>query len=107
MNLRNLVISKMVKSNLSVPGCWLQWRRKDCPIVRPFEKNLNLTIIGPTRTLKIQGFDCKCHDFWFDQGRNGHTVSAGSVLINFFVVFKQRCSLFLVYGGGHVVCNYH
>ena len=28
-------------------------------LVRPFKKNLNLTIIGPTRTLKIQGFDHK------------------------------------------------
>ena len=28
-------------------------------LVRPFEKNLNLTIIGPIRTLKIQGFDHK------------------------------------------------
>ena len=28
-------------------------------LVRPFEKNLNLTIIGPTRTLKLQGFDHK------------------------------------------------
>ena len=28
-------------------------------LVRRFKKNLNLTIIGPTRTLKIQGFDHK------------------------------------------------
>ena len=27
--------------------------------MRPFEKNLNLTIIGPTRTLKIQGVNNK------------------------------------------------
>ena len=32
-------------------------------LVRPFKKNLNLTIIGPTRTLKIQGFDHKYKDF--------------------------------------------
>ena len=32
-------------------------------LVRPFEKNLNLTVISPTRTLKIQGFDHKLQDF--------------------------------------------
>ena len=46
-------------------------------LVRPFKKNLNLTIIGPTRTLKIQGFDHKYKDFWSDQGRTGRTGSAG------------------------------
>ena len=46
-------------------------------MVRPFEENLNLTIIGPTRTLKLQGFDHKERDFWSDQGRSGRTGSAG------------------------------
>ena len=41
--------------------------------------NLNLTIIGPTRTLKIQGFGYKWQDFWSDQGRSGRTGSAGLV----------------------------
>ena len=30
--------------------------RRNARLVRPFEKNLNLTIIGPTRILKIQDF---------------------------------------------------
>ena len=46
-------------------------------LVRPFEKNLNLTIIGPTKTLKIQGYDHELQDFWSDQGRTG---SAGPAL---------------------------
>ena len=40
-------------------------------LVRPFEKNLNLTIIGQTKTLKIQGYDHELQDFWSDQGRSG------------------------------------
>ena len=46
-------------------------------LVRPFEKNLNLTIIGPTRTVKLQGFDHKYQDFWSDQGWSGRTGSSG------------------------------
>ena len=41
------------------------------------KKKLNLTIIGPTRTLKIQGVDHKKQDFWSEQGRNGQTGSPG------------------------------
>ena len=36
---------------------------KSARLVRPFEKNLNLTIIGPTRSLKIQGFDISYKNF--------------------------------------------
>ena len=46
-------------------------------MVRPSDESINLTISGPTKTLKIQGFDHKWQDFWSDQGRNGRTVSAG------------------------------
>ena len=49
-------------------------------LVRSFEKNLNLTIIGPTKTLKIQGYDHELQDFWSDQGRSGRTGSAGPTL---------------------------
>ena len=38
--------------------------RRSAKLVRPLEKSLNLTIIGPTRTLKIQGFDDKWQVFY-------------------------------------------
>ena len=54
-------------------------------LVQPFEKNLNLTIIGPTRTQKIQGFDNKRTRFlvrpkseWSDQ-LNRHAVDKSQV----------------------------
>ena len=50
-------------------------------LVRPSDESINLTIIGPTKTLKIQGFDHKWQDFWFDQGRSGRTGSAGPGLV--------------------------
>ena len=46
-------------------------------LVRPSEESSNLTIIGPAKTLKTQGFDHKWQDFWSDQGRSGRTGSAG------------------------------
>ena len=46
-------------------------------MVRPSDESINLTITGPTKTLKIQGFDHKWQDFWSDQGRSGRTSSAG------------------------------
>ena len=46
-------------------------------LVRPSEESINLTIIGQTKTLKIQGFDHKWQDFWSDHGRSGRTGSAG------------------------------
>ena len=65
-------------------------------LVRPFKKNLNLTIIGPTRTLKIQDFDHKYKDFWSDQGRTG---SAGPELgfdpLFWFSIWIYKCSLYL------------
>ena len=41
--------------------CITQGRRigRSAKLLRPFEKNLDLIVTGPTRTLKIQGFDCK------------------------------------------------
>ena len=53
-------------------------------LVRPFEKNLNLTIIGPTRTLKIQGHDHELQDFWSNQGRSVRTGSAGPAETDLF-----------------------
>ena len=40
----------------------------------------NLTVNGPARTLKIQGFDHKSQDFWSDQGRSGRTDPSGPVI---------------------------
>ena len=56
-------------------------------LVRPFKKNLNLTIIGPTRTLKIQGFDHKYKDLWSDQGLTG---SAGPAITTSFWIFIHK-----------------
>ena len=68
-------------------------------LVRPSEESLNLTVIGPTKTLKIQGFVYKLQDFWSDQGRSGRTGSAGpelftgnKALINVNMV-QIRCSI--------------
>ena len=56
---QNLVsVNDLFKSKGSVENYMTDHgRRTEGKIVRPFEKNLNLTIIGPTRTLKIQCFD--------------------------------------------------
>ena len=54
-----LECSKIVLSMLNRKIVKTQGGRWSVRLVRPFEKNLNLTIIDPTRTLKIQVSDNK------------------------------------------------
>ena len=88
LSLASLSSSSSFSSHVDSFAFPLRTSDKDCcrsggrrsRLVRPFEKNLNLTIIGPTWTLKLQGSDHKSQDFWSDQGRRGRTGSAGPVL---------------------------
>ena len=61
-------------------------------MVRPSDESINLTIIGPTKTLKIQSFDYKWQDYWSDQGRSGRTGSAGpAVYVNTHICRIKGC----------------
>ena len=66
-----------IEGNKLIEGTIHKVGGRSARLVRPFEKNLNLTIIGLTKTLKIQGYDHELQDFWSDQGRCGRTCSAG------------------------------
>ena len=46
-------------------------------LVQPLEKNLDQTIIVPSKSLKIEAFDRKWQNFWSDQGLSGQTAPAG------------------------------